>query len=136
MWSFERTIADKVQKSFDVRLLKDEGDERFVLGVVLEPDGVDSQDDTISPEEIRNAAHMFMVEYQNIGIQHEELTQKIRILESYIAPADFNAGGQKVTKGTWILAVKVLDDALWQAIKTGEFTGFSIGGTAIRTPEN
>jgi len=32
------------------------------------------------------------------------------------------------------MAVKVHDPELWQAIKKGEITGFSIAGTGTRTP--
>jgi DNA adenine methylase len=40
-----------------------------------------------------------------------------------------------VSKGTWLMAVRVLDDGLWEQVKTGGITGFSIGGSAVRTPE-
>ena len=44
------------------RLVKgiDPNDERFVLGIVLEPEVVDAQGDIYSAEEIRAAAHRFM----------------------------------------------------------------------------
>jgi hypothetical protein len=32
-----------------------------------------------------------------------------------------------------MLAVRVLDDALWKQVKAGELTGFSIGGSALRS---
>ena len=57
---------------------------------------------------------------------------KIRIYESYIAPANLTIGGQKVKKGTWLLMYHVLDDAIWQQIKSGKLTGFSMGGFARR----
>lgn len=138
VWSFQPAEVGRVEKTYKVQLLKqdEEGEERFVMGVVLEPDEVDSQDDTISAPVIREAAHRFMAEFQNIGIQHQELTDKVQILESYLSPVSFEVGSEVVKQGTWLLGVRVLDDALWQAVKAGEFTGFSIGGTAVRTPEN
>jgi len=33
-----------------------------------------------------------------------------------------------------VMAVKVHDPGLWQAIKKGEITGFSIGGHGTRIP--
>lgn len=108
-------------------------DERYILGVVLEPDEVDSQGDTISAEEIRDAAHLYMQEHGNVGLQHQTfVNDKIKILESYIAPADFEIGGQKVKQGTWLMAFRVLDDSIWKAIKSGLLTGLSIGGTGLR----
>jgi hypothetical protein len=38
-----------------------------------------------------------------------------------------------IRRGTWLLAVRVVDDELWQQIKAGELTGFSIGGSALRS---
>ncbi|MGL5428854.1 MAG: phage major capsid protein, partial [Cetobacterium sp.] len=35
-------------------------------------------------------------------------------------------------KGTWVATAKVNDDAVWAAIKKGEITGFSMGGTATK----
>jgi DNA adenine methylase len=63
------------------------------------------------------------------------INDKVKLLESYLAPADFELNGQQVKQGTWMMAVKVLDDALWQAVKSGELTGFSIGGSAVRRPD-
>lgn len=116
------------------------GEERFVLGVVLEPEVVDKQNDIYSAEEIRNAAHRFMADYRQIGFMHDEKIgalgeQKVKILESYIAPTDLDFGGEKVKKGAWLLGVRVLDDGLWAAVKSGDLSAFSIGGDAIRRPE-
>lgn len=111
-------------------------EERYVFGVVLEPDVVDSQNDTYSAEEVRKAAHRFMEAHAQLGKQHSEIvTGKLKILESYVAPVDFAVGEQVIKAGTWLLAIRVVDDELWTAVKAGSFTGFSIGGTAIRQPD-
>ncbi len=111
------------------------GEERYVLGVVLEPETVDAQNDIYSAAEVREAAHRFMQEYQNVGLMHRDLVNdQVKILESYLAPASFEVSGTQVRKGTWLLAVRVLDDDLWTQIKNGELTGLSIGGSAIRNP--
>ncbi|MBK8481832.1 MAG: hypothetical protein IPL40_11730 [Proteobacteria bacterium] len=111
-------------------------EERFVLGVVLEPETVDSQKDIYSALEVREAAHRFMEEYQNVGLMHRQLVNdRVKILESYVAPVDFDAVGGHVKKGTWLLAVRVEDDELWKQVKDGALTGLSIGGNAVRNPE-
>lgn len=110
-------------------------EERTVFGIVLEPETVDSQNDVYSEEEVRKTAHRFMERYQQFGLMHEEIVPSIMPLESYLAPVDFSIAGQKVKKGTWLLRVRVLDDAIWQDVKSGALTGFSIGGSAIRRPE-
>ena len=110
-------------------------EERYVLGIVLEPDTVDSQGDIYTAETIRQSAYLFMEEYGNIGLQHSGLiNDKVKILESWIQREDTMIGGQAVKAGTWMLAVHVIDDELWAKVKDGRITGFSIGGRAKRVP--
>lgn len=111
------------------------GEERYAFGIVLEPDIVDSQGDTYDAPTIRIAAEKFMEFYGNTGLMHREMVNdKVKILESYIAPVEFEAGGITVKKGTWLMAVRVVDDQLWDLVKGAGLTGFSIGGSAIRAP--
>jgi site-specific DNA-adenine methylase len=126
---FEGTREIKLAKAADT-------EERFVLGIVLEPDTVDAQNDVYSAEEVRSAAHKFMERFQNIGHMHKDLiNSKAKILESYLAPIDFTVGDQKVKKGTWVMATRVSDDKLWKTVKAGDLTGYSIGGSAKRVKE-
>lgn len=115
---------------------KDEAVERrLVYGIVLEPETTDSQGDIYSPDEIEQAAHQFMADYQNVGHMHRALVNDgAEIVESYIAPADLEIGGQAVKAGTWILVIHVTSDTLWEQVRSGELTGLSIGGYAERTP--
>jgi site-specific DNA-adenine methylase len=113
----------------------DPDDERFVLGVVLEPEVVDAQGDIYSAEEVRQAAHRFMEEFGGLGLMHRfRVNGDVKILESYLAPSDFEFGDTKVRKGTWLLAVRIIEDELWERVKDGQLTGFSIGGSARRVP--
>lgn len=111
----------------DVRLLKRDEAQQIVYGVVYEPDVVDAHGDFMDAEEIEKAAHVFLKEFRNIDKQHDFTSKVGEVIESYIAPADFEFGGQTVTKGTWMMAVKVVDD-VWTGIQKGEFTGFSLAG--------
>lgn len=110
-------------------------EKRLVYGIVLEPETTDSQGDIYSAEVIEAAAHGFMADYQNVGHMHKALVNDgAEVVESYIAPADFELGGQTVKQGTWVLVVHVTSDALWLQVQSGELTGFSIGGFAERSP--
>ena len=111
----------------DVKLLKRDEAQQIVYGVVYEPDVVDAHGDFMDAEEIEKAAHVFLKEFRNIDKQHDFTSKVGEVIESYIAPADFELGGQTVTKGTWMMAVKVVDD-VWQSIQKGEYTGFSLAG--------
>ena len=133
-----RAAADAAPFAKSIPLIKglDPGDERFVLGIVLEPEVVDAQGDIYSPDEIRQAAHRFMEEFGGLGLMHRmRVNGQVKVLESYVSPVDFTAGEATVRKGTWLLAVRILSDALWEQVKSGELTGFSIGGSARRVPE-
>ena len=111
-------------------------DERYVLGVVLVPEQVDAQGDIYSHEEVRQAAHLFMEEFGGLGLMHQlRVNDQVKVLESYLAPTDFQIGEVVVPRGTWLLAVRVLSDELWQRVRNGDLTGFSIGGSARRVPE-
>jgi len=115
----------------------DPADERYVLGVVLEPEVVDAQGDIYSAEEVRQAAHRFMEEYGGLGVMHRlRVNGQVKILESFLAPVDLTIGDVKVRKGTWLLAVRILSDELWEQVRDGRLRGFSIGGSARRQREN
>jgi len=134
----ETGLDDVILKHDHVRLVKaDGGDEHFVLGIVLEPETEDSQGDVYSEKEVRDAAHGFMEDARQIGYMHREmLKQGVAILENYVAPIDMAVDGQHVKKGTWLLGLRVKDASLWKQIKDGTLTGLSIGGSAVREPEN
>jgi hypothetical protein len=125
-----------ITKHIDVRLTKSSApeEEHYVLGVVLEPETEDSQKDIYSEDEIRKSAHMYMEKHMHIGLQHNgHVDDRVKILESYVAPCDFQLNDQQIKKGTWLLGARILDDELWASIKKGDITGWSIGGSAVRT---
>lgn len=121
----------------DMQVIKLHEEQQVVRGIVLEPDVVDTQDDMITVKEIETASHGFMIEVQrgvgSIGIDHEKPADAV-VVESFLAPVEFIEGEQTIRKGSWVLAVKVFDDELWQSVKSGDRTAFSIHGTAERVP--
>ena len=77
-----------------------------------------------------------METYRNIGLQHRRyINESVRILESFIAPVDYKTdSGDMVKKGSWLMGVRILDDEIWAAVKSGKITGFSFGGRGYREP--
>ncbi len=120
--------APNVSKHIEL-LVKEDDAQQIVYGIVYEPDVEDAHGDFMTAAEIEKAAHIFMKEYQQIDKQHDFTSEVGKVIESYIAPADFEIGGQHVTKGSWVMAVKV-EDEMWTSIQKGEFTGFSLAGMA------
>ena len=113
-----------------VPVLKAKADEHIVYGIVYQPDEEDSQGDEANAEEIRKAAYQFMEEVQTFKLMHKGSNVRVRILENYIAPVDFEIEGKSVKKGTWVLVTRILDKKIWKAIKKGKLTGYSMAGYA------
>jgi hypothetical protein len=112
-------------------IIKSDDDKRIVYGVVLEPHSIDLQGDVIAIDTIETAAHKYLIEHRTVGDSHSRLAGA-EVVESYLAPADLELGGQLITQGTWVMGVHVTDERLWQAVKSGEYSGFSIGGKGER----
>jgi len=136
---------NEVVRKSEVAVLKADEEERYVLGVVLEPndgkDGApldpDAHRDVYSTDEVRKAALRFLVEYNKLGVMHQRVTKRSEMVvcENYVAPVDFEINGQQVRKGSWLLGAFILSDALWAKVKSGELNAWSIQGKAMSRPE-
>lgn len=127
-----------VGKQWHVPIAKADDERRLVYGIVLEPGDAqttDSQGDFVSEAEIELACHDFnrrlAQQRAAMGEQHERVAS-VDVVESYIAPADFDLEGEHVAKGSWVLVSFISDDAMWASVKSGELTGYSIGGLGER----
>jgi len=130
----------EVEKSSrDVRIVKTEeqAEERIAFGVVLVPEEVDSQGDIYSAEEVRKAAYSFMETNKGqLKLMHRgvALDGKAAVLETYLAKQQEQHGDETFPIGTWFMTSRIIDDELWLEVKSGRFTGYSIGGSAVREP--
>lgn len=120
-----------VKKSISIS--KVDAERRLVYGVVYEPEIVDAQGDFANAEEIEKACHLFMQDYQNVGVMHEEVLpdSSASVVENYITSQNIMLGDDRVRKGSWVMVVKVHDDELWESVKKGELTGFSMAGYSM-----
>lgn len=110
---------------------QDENEERFVFGEVLIPEEIDAHGDIYSIKEVRFAAHFFMEKFGNTGLMHEQfINEDAIIIETFVAPVNMTIEGRKIKKGTWLIGMRILSEALFEDIKAGRLTGFSIGGIA------
>lgn len=126
---------DKLLSGAKVAKAEDRGELRYVLGIVLEPEVVDSQGDIYSADEIRKSEWTYMTNFRNVGLMHKGLINgKVNLVESYIAPVDMRIEGSVIKAGTWMAGFHVADDELWTQVKGGQLGGLSIGGFATRTP--
>ncbi|MGE8207673.1 XkdF-like putative serine protease domain-containing protein [Heyndrickxia sp. NPDC080065] len=126
------TKSDKqpdFKKEVKLFVSKEDKEQQLVYGVVYEPDIEDSHGDFMTAKSIEKAAHGFMKDARNIDKQHDFNAGVGEVVESYIAPSDFTIGEETITKGSWVLVTKASND-IWEEIKKGDITGYSMAGTA------
>ena len=113
-----------------VSIKKLDEEEQLVFGEVYAPGFPDSQDDFMSPAEIKKMAYNFLRKglTSNIDVNHSEVPSGSYVVESFIARKD----DQIYIPDSWVLGVHV-PDVEWAMVKSGELNGFSFDGYGIRT---
>jgi len=132
-------LCKKEKKEVPLLLLvkEEDDDERIVYGIVYEPDETDTQGDTANAEWIRKACHYFMENSQAIKMNHKGGKISASVLENYITLWKGSIGGRAVKAGTWLLSLRINSPKVWDKIKKGELTGFSMAGwTEYKPLEN
>ena len=89
----------------------------------------DLHGDTYDAEEVEKACHSYNTSCMKTNLGHLVMVDDnvCSVIESYIAPVDMQIGDQYVTKGSWLQVWQFADDDLWQGVKSGEWSGISIG---------
>lgn len=123
-----------------VKILKVDDDNRLVFGwanVAIRKDGeqvTDSHDEQIDPEELESAAYLFNLEFRELNERHKGVS-KGRLVESLaVTPEKLEAMGlakDALPQGWWV-GFFVEDDGAWEKVKKGEYSMFSIEGSAAR----
>lgn len=106
-----------------------DNEQRKVYGIVYMPDTVDAHGDYTDADTLEKAAHQFMADYRNMDIQHNMEDGAGVVVESFIAPDNFNVNGEDIKKGSWVL-VSIASEKAWEMIKRGELNSYSLYGTA------
>lgn len=112
--------------------------QRIVYAVVLRPNFSDAQGDTMLPADVEKTAHDYLENSRILKFRHgkdSKYGDKVidaKVLESYIAPADFPLGTGQVKKGDWVMAVRIDDQGLWDDVQSGKLNAFSVGGKGTR----
>ena len=117
-----------------IQIKKLDQEEQVVFGEVYAPGFPDSQNDFMSPEEIKKMAYNFVRKglASNIDVNHTQMPSGSYVVESFIA----REGDPTFIPGSWVLGVKVPDPTVWQMVKSGELNGFSLDGIGVRTPKS
>lgn len=125
------------------RIVKSDDEKQLVFGwamVSIRSDGdqiIDLQQDVVDPEVLEKAAYNFVEFYRQSGEMHEEGVPKTAgvLVESCVFTQEkmwaMGIPPGLIPEGWWI-GFHVTDPEVWQKIKDGIYTMFSIEGDAIR----
>lgn len=122
------------------QLVKSSDEKRQVFGwasVSVEVDGekvVDSQNDIIEIQELEDAVYLYVAESGSAGEMHQK-SQVGQLIESVVfteEKAEAMGLTQKVLPQGWWVGFQIHDNKVWEKVKNGTYTMFSIEGTAQR----
>lgn len=114
-------------------ITKMDEEKRRVFGFfsVVEKDGkpvVDYQGDVIESDDLEEAAYKYVM-YSRMGDERHDERAKAMLIEScYFSKEKQNALGIDLGKVCWWGGFHITDDALWEKVKSGQYSMFSIGG--------
>lgn len=123
--------TDCVKLSKAERLTIVEPTLRVMWGVVARPNfdmlRIDEQGNKynvyFTEEDILEMYNQFTAKTIEFDVEHNNKPIKVDVLESYIVTNDNNMFG--VENGSWVMTVRVEDDAMWELAKQGKLNGFS-----------
>lgn len=122
------------------KITKSDDDKMLAFGwanVSIKADGEiieDYQEDIVEPEELESAAYNFVELYREGGEMHERGGAAVLIESVVFTDEKIRAIG--ITPGTlpvgWWIGFKVTDKDVWEKVKDGTYSMFSIEGEAER----
>ena len=104
----------------------------LIWGEVYVPDIPDTQNEYMTAPEIRKMAHGFLAfgNTENVDVGHDNVKREgLHIVESFIA----RKSDPEFIEGAWVVCARVLDEEIWEQVKTGELNGFSMQARVLLT---
>ena len=129
------------RREFDIE--KTDEDQRLVFGwlsVAKDENGnsiLDLQDDVIDPEDLEKAAITYALESREAGQSHIKTTGIGKMVMSIVTTKEIQKAigiPKGIVPEGWFIGYKIIDDETWDLVKSGDYKGFSIGGTGKRVP--
>lgn len=116
-------------------IFKANAERREITAPVLLPETVDAHGDIYSEEEVLKACRNFNEFCRKSNLQHSVQLEKddLEFIESYVTMSKTVIDGKEYPKGTWMLTGKCHSDIIWESVKNGTFTGWSIGCRVLST---
>lgn len=122
------------------RIVKSDDEKQLAFGwanVSIKVNGdqtPDLQGDVVDPDVLENAAYNFVELYRSGGEMHEKGGVAVLIESVVFTKEKMWAMGipEGIVPEGWWVGFHVLDPEVWEKVKNGEYTMFSIEGDAIR----
>lgn len=122
------------------KIMKSDNDKMLAFGwanVSMRADGEvieDWQKDIVEPEELENAAYSFVELYREGGEMHERGGAAVLIESVVFTEEKMKVMGipENTLPVGWWIGFKVLDEDVWEKVKDGTYSMFSIEGEAQR----
>ena len=133
--SHESVMKNTTQVKADI--IKVDVDERLVWGwayvsTVKGVVSVDHSQESVSPEVLVKAATNFMLSVRTAKAMHQGDSVG-EVVHSFPLTNELGKSlGVSSDREGWIICMKIHDDKVWQSVKSGELSAFSIGGRALR----
>ncbi len=125
----------------ELELKQIDAEKRIVLGAALIPNKQIYRTNAkkeeyyiyFSEATVRKASELFLMKgnQNNATLEHNEKLNGMSVVESWIVEGQNDKSqnyGFNMPKGTWMIAMKVNNDEVWQQVKDGKIKGFSIEG--------
>lgn len=134
-----KNSGEKIEKreevTIEAKIVRTSEEKRVAYAVVYSPVekmGTDSYGDWMTAEHIEKMAWNFLAKgiTRSTDTEHSFVQNGCEIVESFIVrhgDPDFPDD-----EGAWVVAVRVNDDTIWEAIKSGEYAGVSLAGITTK----
>ena len=104
--------------------------DRTFTAVVLRPNVIDAHDHIYNEDVVKDACYDFNEFCKNASVlEHyvEASPEDVAVVESFIAPTDYEVNGQDVLKGDWVMTTRINNDVIWEECLKGTFKAYSVG---------
>jgi hypothetical protein len=107
-------------------------EKQIVYAEVYAPGVIDTHGELMTAEDVEVMAHRFMQLdlSKTIDKNHDNVPVDAYPVESFIA----REGDPDYTPGAWVLGTKIVDEAIWGAVKKGELNGYSFEALVRKLP--
>ena len=126
-----------MDKELQGKILKRDDEQRLVYGwaYVSTVEGklsVDHSGETIDPDTLSKAATDFMLDVRIAKAMHQGNAIGSVVHSLPITKDIAESLGIQTDREGWVVAMKIHSDQVWELVKSGKLSAFSIGGRARR----